>query len=57
MSRNNSKRNLGREIDDLREEVSMLDTMLTALVDVLEQKGLVSHTEWERKIKEQLGNK
>ena len=57
MSRNNSKRNLGREIDDLREEVSMLDTMLTALFDVLEQKGLVSHTEWERKIKEQLGNK
>lgn len=53
----NSKRKLDKEIDDLREEVSMLDTMLTALVDVLEQKGLVSHQEWERKIKEHLSGK
>ena len=52
-----SKRNLNKEIDDLREEISMLDTMLNCLVDVLEEKGIVKHNEWEKRIKERLSSK
>ncbi len=52
-----SKRKLDKEVDDIREDVSMIDTMLTSLVDILEKKGLVSHQEWERKIKEHLSSK
>ncbi len=52
-----SKRKIDKEVDDLREEVEMLDTMLTSLVDVLEEKGLMKHLEWEQKIKRQLTSK
>jgi hypothetical protein len=37
---------------ELSEEVDLLDTMLSSLVDVLEQKGIITHLEWEKKIKE-----
>ena len=46
-----------KEIEDLREEIAMLDTMLNSLVDVLEEKGLLGHQEWEQKIKKHLGSK
>lgn len=36
------------------EEIDVLDDMLSALVEVLEEKGLISQEEWERKIKEKL---
>jgi len=36
---------------DLTEEVDLLDTMLTSLVDVLEEKGVLSHEEWETHIR------
>jgi hypothetical protein len=52
-----SKRNLEAEIDDLREQVSMLDTMLSSIVDVMEAKGLMTHAEWEKKIKENLDSR
>jgi hypothetical protein len=52
-----SRRKLEQEIDDLREEVNMLDNMLSSLVDVLEEKGLLTHEEWERKIKQKLSSK
>jgi hypothetical protein len=52
-----SKRKLDKEIDDLREETEMLDTMLGSLVDALEEKGVVSHQQWERKVKERLSSK
>ena len=52
-----SKRNLESEIDDLREEVAMLNTMLDSLSDVLEAKGITTQEEWEKKIKENLGQK
>lgn len=35
----------------------MHDLMLSALVDVLEKKGLVKHNEWEKRIKERLSSK
>jgi DNA-binding MarR family transcriptional regulator len=37
---------------DLAEEVDLLDTMLTSLVELLEEKGLVTQEEWEKRIKE-----
>ena len=46
-----SKPKADRKIGDLREEVSMIDMMLSSLVDILEEKGMVSHQEWERKVK------
>ncbi len=52
-----SKRKLNKEIDDLREEAEMHDLMLSSLVDVLEEKGVVKHNEWEQKIKERLSSR
>ena len=37
---------------DLASEVDLLDTMLTSLVELLEEKGLVTQKEWEKRIKE-----
>jgi hypothetical protein len=48
MSRN---RKLKRE---LAEEVNLLDTMLTSLVELLEEKGIVSQDEWEKRIKDRV---
>jgi len=36
------------------EEVDLLDAMLTSLVDVLEEKGVLTQTEWEQKIKKKV---
>lgn len=35
---------------DLAEEVDLLDTMLTSLVELLEEKGVVTQEEWEKRI-------
>lgn len=37
---------------DLAEEIDLLDTMITSLVDLLEEKGIVTQQEWEKRIKE-----
>lgn len=37
---------------DLSEEVDLLDTMLSSLVELLEEKGIVTQNEWEKRIKE-----
>lgn len=37
---------------DLAEEIDLLDTMLSSLVELLEEKGIVTQQEWERRIKE-----
>lgn len=39
---------------DLAEEVDLLDTMVTCLVQILEEKGLVTQQEWEKRIKERV---
>jgi mannitol/fructose-specific phosphotransferase system IIA component (Ntr-type) len=31
-----------------------LDTMLTSLVDLLEEKGVITQAEWEQRIKKRL---
>lgn len=38
----------------LTEEVELLDTMLSALVELLEEKGIVTQAEWEKRIKERV---
>lgn len=39
---------------DLAEEVDLLDTMLTSLVELLEQKGVLTQQEWEKRIKKRV---
>ncbi len=36
---------------ELEEEIELLDTMLSSLVELLEAKGLITEEEYERKIK------
>jgi DNA-binding IclR family transcriptional regulator len=44
MAKNKAKR-------ELAEEVDLLDTMLSSLVELLEEKGLLTQDEWEKRIK------
>jgi DNA-binding HxlR family transcriptional regulator len=39
---------------ELSEEIDLLDTMLTSLVELLEEKGVVTQQEWEKRIKERV---
>ena len=39
---------------DLAEEIDLLDTMLSSLVELLEEKGVVTQEEWEKRIKERV---
>ena len=39
---------------ELAEEVELLDTMLLSLVELLEEKGIITQKEWEQRIKEQV---
>jgi ElaB/YqjD/DUF883 family membrane-anchored ribosome-binding protein len=38
-------------VKELATEIDVLDHMLTALVEVLEEKGVLTQEEWEQKIK------
>jgi hypothetical protein len=42
------------KLKELEEEVELLDTMLSALVELLEEKGILTQKEWEQRIKEQV---
>jgi len=37
---------------DIAEEVDVFDDMLSALVELLEEKGVLTQEEWEERIKE-----
>jgi len=39
---------------DLAEEIDLLDTMITSLVELLEKKGIITQQEWEKQIKEKI---
>jgi len=43
-----------KEIEELKEEIELLDDMLSALVELLEEKGVLRYEEWEKKIKEKI---
>ncbi|MDH5779099.1 MAG: hypothetical protein OEZ29_00715 [Candidatus Bathyarchaeota archaeon] len=38
----------------IAEEVDLLDTMLSSLVELLEEKGVITQQEWEKCIKERV---
>lgn len=40
-----------RDVKELAQEIDILDHMLSALVDVLEEKGIMTSEEWEQRIK------
>ena len=39
---------------ELAEEIDLLDTMLSNLVELLEEKGILTHEEWEKRVKERV---
>jgi hypothetical protein len=39
---------------ELEEEVDLLDTMLSSLVELLEEKGVLTQEEWEKCIKQRV---
>jgi len=39
---------------ELAEEIDLLDTMLSSLVELLEEKGVLTQQEWEKRIKERV---
>ena len=39
---------------ELAEEVDLLDTMLSSLVELLEEKGVLTREEWEKRIKQRV---
>jgi len=41
-------------VKELAQELDVLDNMLTSLVEVLEEKGILTQEEWEKKIKTKL---
>lgn len=41
-------------IRDLANEIDMFDDMLTSLVEILEEKGVMTQEEWENKIKSKI---
>ena len=42
---------------ELSEEIDLLDTMLSSLVELLAEKGVLTQEEWERRIKERVSIK
>jgi DNA-binding HxlR family transcriptional regulator len=40
-----------RDVKELGQEIDILDHMLDALVETLEEKGVMTTEEWEQKIK------
>ena len=47
MAKNKHKR-------EVAEEINLLDTMLSSLVELLEEKGILTQEEWEKRIKERV---
>jgi hypothetical protein len=47
VSKNKTKKELAEEID-------LLDTMLSSLVELLEKKGVLTQAEWEKQIKQRV---
>lgn len=49
-----AKKNKASQVHEVAEEVDVLDDMLSALVEVLEEKGVLTQEEWEKKIKSKI---
>ncbi|MCK4434476.1 hypothetical protein KAU92_03210 [Candidatus Bathyarchaeota archaeon] len=46
-----TKKSLKDSVRDLANEIDVFDDMLTSLIEVLEEKGILTQEEWESKIK------
>jgi len=46
-----SKINRKDEVRELAEELDIFDVMLSSLVELLEEKGILTQKEWETRIK------
>lgn len=42
------------EVEQIAGEIDMHDNMITALVELLEEKGQVNYDEWERRVKKKV---
>jgi len=49
-----AKKSMRVLLRDLAEELDTFDTMLSSLVEILEQKGILTQEEWEKKIKSKI---
>ena len=49
-----SKKTERELIRDLANEIDVFDDMLASLVEVLEEKGILTQEEWEKKIKSKI---
>jgi hypothetical protein len=45
------------EIREAEDEIDLLDDMLTSLVELLEEKGIITQAEWEKKIEKRIKGK
>ena len=54
MKKNNGVKMVEKKIEDIKEELEILDDMLSALVDLLIEKGIITDEEWEKKVKKKL---
>ena len=52
-----SKKTNRELIRDLANEIDVFDDMLTSLVEILEEKGVLTQEEWEKKIKSKIDEK
>lgn len=52
-----SKRQKKDLVKELAEEIDVFDHMLSALVEVLEEKGIMTQEEWEERIRSKLDKK
>ena len=57
MSVKKERRRQNKATDDLREEVETLEIRLSSLVDILEDREIITHDEWKRRTKERLSSK
>jgi hypothetical protein len=39
---------------DLESEIDLLDTMLTSLAELLEEKGVITQKDWENRVKKHI---
>ena len=45
------------QVEQIAGELDMHDNMITALVELLEEKGHVTYDEWERRVKKKVSKK
>jgi sensor domain CHASE-containing protein len=47
-------KNVNKTKKELEEEIDLLSTMLESLVELLEEKGVLTQSEWEKHIKQRV---